>query len=233
MLVDLLLLKIKLRLNKIDSQDYDNIEAHYILEAFNKAQIEWARKQLHGNNIFREGDEGSKRRIDDLNVLLKKTNYPITKKDLYYETDPLPADYMYFKRVVIDGAKDCCKSRLFVVYLAEQDNVSLLLRDVNKKPDFNFAETFCTIMSNRVQVYTNNEFDINNLSLSYYAIPVRVTKTGVFDVYTNAIATVDTSPIWHDDVTEIIIDNAATILAGDIESVNQIQRLGQNVENNN
>ena len=54
-------IKIKQRLNKLDSQDYDNIECWQIVEAFNKAQVEWARRQLHGINIVNEGDVGSSR----------------------------------------------------------------------------------------------------------------------------------------------------------------------------
>ena len=58
-------IKFKQRLNKIASDDYDNIECWQIVEAFNKAQIEWCRRQLHGTNNYREGDEMSKRRVDD------------------------------------------------------------------------------------------------------------------------------------------------------------------------
>ncbi len=45
-------LKIKQRLNKLASNDYDNIECWQIVEAFNKAQVEWVRRQLHGNNLL-------------------------------------------------------------------------------------------------------------------------------------------------------------------------------------
>ena len=59
------------RLNKLASNDYDNIECWQIIEAFNKAQIEWCRRQLHGNNMYKEGDEMHlRRRIDDLQLLL-------------------------------------------------------------------------------------------------------------------------------------------------------------------
>ena len=72
---DILQLKIKQRLNKLASNDYDNLEAWQIIEAFNKAQLEWVRRQLHASNVFREGDEGSKRRIDDLqNLVIRITN---------------------------------------------------------------------------------------------------------------------------------------------------------------
>ena len=48
---DTLQLKLKQRLNKLDSQDYDNIEPWQMIEAFNKAQLEWCRRNLHGNNL--------------------------------------------------------------------------------------------------------------------------------------------------------------------------------------
>ena len=73
-------IKFRQRLNKIASDDYDNIECWQIVEAFNKAQLEWCRRNLHGNNMFQEGDEVSTRRIDDLQVLL--TTLPITTADM-------------------------------------------------------------------------------------------------------------------------------------------------------
>ncbi len=69
MLNETLRIKIKQRLNKLSSNDYDNIENWQFIEAFNKAQIEWVRRQLHGNNIYNVGDELSKRRVDDLQIL--------------------------------------------------------------------------------------------------------------------------------------------------------------------
>ena len=70
MLNSTIVIKLKQRLNKLDSQDYDNIECWQAVEAFNKAQVEWCRRQLHGINIVKEGDEQSTRRKDDLQVLL-------------------------------------------------------------------------------------------------------------------------------------------------------------------
>lgn len=232
MLVDTLILKVKERLNKIDSNDFDNIENHYILEAFNKAQLEWVRKTLHGNNIYKEGDEQSKRRIEDLNVLLKTVDYPFIKKDIYVESNILPTDYLYFKSCYINVEKDCCKKNM-VVYLAENENVGILLRDYNKKPSFEWGETFCTLLANRVRVYTNGEFDVNNLFITYYQKPVIVEKAGVFNVYSNAVSGADVEPIFRDDVTEVIIDVAVSILAGDIENTIQYQRANTSSEQNN
>ena len=81
MLNSTITIKIKQRLNKLDSQDYDNLECWQIVEGFNKAQVEWVRRQLHGNNIFKEGDEQSTRRKDDLQVLLSKESLNLTDKE--------------------------------------------------------------------------------------------------------------------------------------------------------
>ena len=85
-------LKIKQRLNKLASQDYDNLECWQIVEAFNKGMSDWCRRNLHGNNLYKTGDEASKRRIDDLNILLTEVPVTLNKKDAYYETDGLPTN---------------------------------------------------------------------------------------------------------------------------------------------
>jgi len=50
MLNSTITIKIKQRINKLDSNDYDNIECWQIVESFNKAQVEWTRRQLNGGN---------------------------------------------------------------------------------------------------------------------------------------------------------------------------------------
>ena len=82
-----LLIKLKQRLNKLDSQDFDNIECWQFVEAFNKAQVEWCRRNLHGGNMYKEGDELSKKRIDDLQPLLIELSLTGTTTDKYFETN--------------------------------------------------------------------------------------------------------------------------------------------------
>ena len=64
-----IIIKTEERLNKLSSNDYDNIEKWKIIESFNKGMSDWCRRQLHGTNSHQTGDEQSKRRIDDLQVL--------------------------------------------------------------------------------------------------------------------------------------------------------------------
>jgi hypothetical protein len=225
-------IKVKQRLNKLDSQDYDNIQCWQIVEAFNKAQVEWVRRQLHGNNAFKEGDESSNRRKDDLQRLLVSQNLSTGKRDIYYHAS-LPADYLQWKRVDVYANKECCDKRKMVVYLAEEDDLSLLLRDKSKEPSFEWGETFATLMDNGVNIYTNNDFEIPNASLTYYRQPIRVQFLNCSDPYTGVASTADVLCEFKDDIVELIIDDTVSILAGDIESTNQFSRNAQASERNN
>jgi hypothetical protein len=225
-------IKIKQRINKLDSQDYDNIQCWQIVEAFNKAQVEWVRRQLHGLNVLKEGDEASNRRKDDLQKLLVSQNLTLGKRDLYYEAS-LPTNYLQWKRVDAYANKECCDKRKMIVYLAEEDDLALLLRDKAKEPSFEWAETFATLMNNGVKIYTNDKFDIPNASLTYYRQPVRVEFLNCSDPYTGAASTADVICEFKDDIVELIIDDAVAILAGDIESTNQYSRNSQSSERNN
>ena len=232
MLNSTITIKLKQRLNKLDSQDYDNIECWQVVEAFNKAQVEWARRQLHGINLTKEGDEGSTRRKDDLHVLLVTQNLNAVDAGIYYDGD-VPADYLQWKRVDVFAKKDCCDNRRMTVYLAEEGNLNQLLRDKAKQPSFEWAETFATLKGNKVNIYTNNEFDIDSASLIYYRQPRKIQILGCVDPYTNIQTTQEVESEFKDDIIELIIDEAASILAGDIESGNQFSRGTEGAERNN
>jgi hypothetical protein len=96
---NLLQIKIKQRLNKLASFDYDNIECWQIQEAVNKAQLEWIRRQIYGINTRKEGSEQSTGLVDDLQVLLKSKKVDPVDKKYFYEGE-LPDDYLYYVRLL-------------------------------------------------------------------------------------------------------------------------------------
>jgi hypothetical protein len=228
-------LKTKERLNKLASSDFDNLQPWMIVEAFNKGTVNWCRRQLHGLNIKQMGDEQSKAKIDDLQVLLKEEIVQLTNRDLFTETTlVLPADYFEWKRLSVNATNECCTdSRKMVVYLAEEGNVDELLRDINKQPNFEWGETFCTLKGNKVRIYTNNNFKLEPATLSYYKQPRRIEILGVVDPYTTVVSTVEIESEFKDDIVELLIDEGVKILAGDIESMNQVQTATGQVEGNN
>jgi hypothetical protein len=232
MLNSTITIKMKQRLNKLDSQDYDNINCWQVVEAFNKAQVEWVRRQLHGINVVKEGDEQSTRRKDDLQKLLIKEPVSSVKKDGYYEGN-LPENYLQWKRVDVYANKDCCDKRRMTVYLAEEGNLNQLLRDKAKQPNFDWAETFATLINNTVHLYTNNEFEIGDSYLTYYRQPIKIQIQNCSDPYTGITSTAEVQSEFKDDIIELIIDEAVSIIAGDIESGNQFSRNQETAERNN
>ena len=232
MLNSTITIKIKQRINKLDSNDYDNIECWQIVESFNKAQVEWTRRQLHGINQVREGDEQSTRRKDDLQVLLNTYSLPLVNKEYYY-AGSMPDEYLQWKRVDVYAKKDCCEKRRMTVYLAEEGNLNQLLRDVNKRPDFIWAETFATLKGDNVNIYTNNDFDVESADLVYYRQPIKIQIQGCVDPYTSVESQTEVLCEFKDDIVELIIDEAVAILAGDIESGNQFSRGTEQAERNN
>jgi hypothetical protein len=232
MLNETIILKVKQRLNKLDSQDYDNLETWEIIEAFNKAQVEWIRRQLHGLNIVKEGDEQSTRRKDDLQVLLDTVPVALNNQEIFYYT-VIPDDYMQWKRIDAKAKNECCPDKPMMIYLAEEGNVSELLRDKSKKPSFEWAETFATLQNNKILIYTNNEFELIDASLTYYKQPTRIEILGVVNPYTGTVSAANVESVFKDDIIELLIDETASILGGDIESPNQMSRGMQTGERNN
>jgi len=232
MLNSTITIKMKQRLNKLDSQDYDNITCWQVVESFNKAQVEWVRRQLHGINVVKEGDEQSTRRKDDLQKLLIREPLVAAKKDIYYEGN-IPIDYLQWKRVDIYANKGCCDRRRMTVYLAEEGNLNQLLRDKSKQPNFEWAETFATLIDNTVHLYTNGEFEISEALLTYYRQPTKIQILNCSDPYTGITSTAEVECEFKDDIIELIIDEAVSILAGDIESTNQYTRSQQSAERSN
>lgn len=239
MLNSTILLKVQQRLNKLSSNDYDNIQPWQIVEAFNKAQPDWMRRNLHGLNMVKEGDEQSTRRVDDFQNLIETTgnipNPPLVLTDRqYYWEAPLPANYMQWKRISSESTKECCpKPKRMVIYLAEQGNLDELLRDKNKQPNYEWGETFVTMKGNKIQIYTNGEFTPVNTQLTYYRQPIRIEITGIQDPYTGLTPIIDIISEFKDDIVELLIDETVKILAGDIESPNQVQIETNSVEGNN
>ena len=211
-------LKINLRLNKGDTQDFTNLWKYHKADAFNKAVSDWVRRQIRGTNQTREGDEQSTARVDDLQVLLKTESLTLRDKGLYVESNKLPTDYLYYKRVTPIVNSGVCSGVRMKSHLREEANVDDILHICS----FEFEETFHTIKGNKVNIYHNNQFVIEKAELTYYK------KPKVYD-----FSKLDDTIEFKDDVCEILVDEACKILASDIESFNQKGLAEQRAESNN
>ena len=224
-------LKFKQRLNKLSSFDYDNISCWEVAESFNKAQIEWVRRQVLGANQRKQGDASSDIFIDDLQKLL--SDVPLKGKEIenYFETEEVPENYLYRELLRVNFNKDCCDNSPAKVFLADSENLDDLLVDPERKPSFEWMETFCIMINNKFRIYFD-DFHIIDPVLYYYRKPRKVEFLNCSDIATGNIITVDVTSEFKDDIVEIIIDEAVAILSGDIENFNQVQRNKNNANIN-
>lgn len=217
----LVVIKTRLRLNKLHSQDYDNVEDWKVMEAVNKAQLEVMRKLVHGTNLHQEGDEQSRVRIDDLQQFLLELPLGGVSKDRYFQSDALPSNYLWFKKIVPQVEKGTCQKVPLESTLIEEANVPIYLGDWNLSPSFEWRQTFHTLIGNTLRVYTNGDFEVENIKLTYYRAPQKVDIAG----YTHEDATSSSNQDleFKDDVAEIILDAAVSILAADTEYLSAAQ----------
>ena len=75
--------------------------------------------------------------------------------------------------------------------------------------------------------------DISEANLVYYRQPIQIQIQGCVDPYTNVESTANVLSEFKDDIIELMIDEAVSILAGDIESPVQYPRGTQTAERNN
>lgn len=222
--------KLEQRLNKLSSFDFDNIECWQIIEAVGKAQLEFTRNQLSGTNKFKTGDETTNQLVADLQFLLKPATLQGVNRNDYFESVELPQDYLAHKRIYIHASKDDCSYQRIKCHLVEEANVDVYLDDPNMNPSFEWRETFATLVGNKIRVYTDSKFNVNDLELLYYRYPNPISLSGCLDISGNPGTNIN--PEFKDDAVEIIIDAAAAILAGDIQDINQLQILTQRTDKN-
>lgn len=221
-----LLIKHKERLNKLASFDYDNIEDWQIIESFNKAQLEFSRREA------RKGED-SKQTIEDINILLVDAPLKGVNETSYYESVSLPTNFLSYKRVSFKGkVPECEEARPFKVYLAEEANKDDLYRDPERTPSFEWAETFVTLIGNKIRIHTNNKFFVKEPVLTYYRKPKPIKIIGVVDPATGQVSSSEQECEFKEDLIENLIEESCMILAGDIESMIQVQRAAQNIQRN-
>ena len=71
-----------------------------------------------------------------------------------------------------------------------------------------------------------------NPLVTFYRTPTTIVFAGTYDPYSNTTSAVDVPCEFPDNITEIIIDEAAAILAMDIDDNTKTQQLSQRAEHN-
>jgi len=187
--VDSLLYKIDQKLNKLSSNEHQQIPLEDKILALNEAQIKLIKQKLDGQNtISGLGLDAFKKRYEDLEKLIEMyEDHPL---DLEQVEGPLnrwraslekvsPA-YMFYVDSYIIADKGKCKDRIVYINndLAKHADVPTLLKNTHYTPSFEYQETFNIISSDEISIFTDGTFTPKKLYISYIRYPKYIDKEG-------------------------------------------------------
>lgn len=232
--VDELLYEFELRLNSLDRQDNQNIPTENKLILLNNAQISWIKSKLGQNNIYKIGYEGFRKRIDDLQVL-KVNDRKLTvgkssnERHISYYGDLNIDDYMFYVSSYVKATSDDCSDTLGVNLIKEGELETLYNND-NYKPSYIWRETIATIGDNKLYVYTDDTFVIDDIRLTYLRLPARIDKTGY--IHIDGTASVDQDCELPEYAKNDIVDLAVKYAAQATDNPFQMQMAKEREQNN-
>jgi hypothetical protein len=221
--------KITTGLNKLSSNDYQNIEKWVIQQEYHKAKLNLIREQINGVNIKREGQESSIFKITDLQILLKTDILSGENKKVYFESQSIPTDFLYFSRLTPTILSSECDIPFTIQSISIEDtNVDEYLNDDLKAPSLKFEQCFHTFGSNKIKVYHNDEFSVKECILSYYRKPLLLQFQGAIQFNGSTGKQMDEE--FKDDVTELFVEKTISNIASNIESINRKQIADQSLQ---
>jgi hypothetical protein len=86
----------------------------------------------------------------------------------------IPNDFFDNSNLYILASKGNCKKQKLDCYEIKDDDRNNILRDTFQSPSFKYREAPYHIASDKIKIYTDNDFTIDNAILSYYRYPVQV-----------------------------------------------------------
>lgn len=187
--VDSLLYKIDQKLNKLSTNEHQQINLEDKILALNEAQIKLIKQKVDGQNtISGLGLDAFKKRYEDLQSLVVNYNHqPLDLTLLNAELNQWKANihlltpkYMFYIDSYVLADKGRCKDRKIWINrdLAKHGDLQFCLTNTHYRPSFEYQETFNSISSDEISVFTDGTFTPKQIYVSYMRYPVYINKTG-------------------------------------------------------
>ena len=228
----------KLKLNKVDSLDYNNFLVPEIDWYLNEAQHIFIKTRYSGNNSRAAGFEASQKRTDDLRNLVVKdqiiATIPTSSDPSVYEAilpSIGPERYMFALRVMANGTKADCEGKLNCIQ-TQHDDLNDTLKNPFYAPSFEWREVPVVYGTsgagasdlNKLFVYTDGTFSITSINFDYLRHPARIAYPSVFTGgqyllpdSSGTLITADQNCELAEHTHKEIVDLAVSIVAGDID----------------
>ena len=187
--VDSLLYKIDQKLNKLSTNEHQQINLEDKILALNEAQIKLIKQKVDGQNtISGLGLDAFKKRYEDLQSLVVNYNHqPLDLTLLNAELNQWKANihlltpkYMFYVDSYVLADKGRCTDRKIWINrdLAKHGDLQFCLTNTHYRPSFEYQETFNSISSDEISVFTDGTFIPKQIYVSYMRYPVYINKTG-------------------------------------------------------
>lgn len=187
--VDSLLYKIDQKLNKLSTNEHQEIPVEDKILALNEAQIKLIKQKVDGwNTVSGLGLDAFKKRYEDLQSLVETYNHqPLTLAIKNAELNQwfanihlLVPQYMFYIDSYVLADKGRCTDRKIWINrdLAKHGDLQFCLNNTHYKPSFEYQETFNFISSDEISIFTDGTFIPKTINISYMRYPQYINKTG-------------------------------------------------------
>jgi len=187
--VDSLLYKIDQKLNKLSTNEHQQIQLEDKILALNEAQIKLIKQKVDGiSTTSGLGQDAFKKRYEDLqSLVVNYNNQPLELSLMNAELNQWKANihllepkYMFYVDSYVLADKGRCKNRKIWINrdLAKHGDLQFILNNTHYKPSFEYQETFNFISSDEISVFTDGTFTPTEICISYFRYPVYINKTG-------------------------------------------------------
>jgi hypothetical protein len=187
--VDSLLYKIDQKLNKLSTNEHQQIVLEDKILALNEAQIKLIKQKVDGiSTVSGLGLDAFKKRYEDLQSLVESYNHqPLDLKlkneevhQWYASLHALAPKYMFYLDSYILADKGRCKDRVIWVNrdLAKHGDLQFILNNDHYKPSFEYQETFNFLSSDEISVFTDGTFTPTKIYIMYMRYPQYINKEG-------------------------------------------------------
>jgi hypothetical protein len=220
--VDSLLYKIDQKLNKLSTNEHQQIQLEDKILALNEAQIKLIKQKIDGISVVSgQGMDAFKKRYEDLQSLIEDYAdhpMPLTLKDKKLnqwiaEVHSLVPQYMFYVDSYVIADKGRCKDRIIWINqdLAKHGDLSLLLKNDHYKPSFEYQETFNIISTDEISVFTDGTFTPKKLYIMYLRYPTYIDKAGYtkFDGTASADVDCELETYLEDELLDLTVQSLA------------------------
>jgi hypothetical protein len=187
--VDSLLYKIDQKLNKLSTNEHQQINLEDKILALNEAQIKLIKQKVDGNStVSGYGLDAFKKRYEDLQSLVMPYNHQplalaLKNAELnqwFANIHLLTPKYMFYLDSYVLADKGRCTDRKIWINrdLAKHGDIQFILNNNNYKPSFEYQETFNFLSSDEISIFTDGTFTPKDIYISYMRYPVYINKTG-------------------------------------------------------